>query len=284
MICEKRTHWEEFFMLKNESITARRAGIVTLRTVADKVGLAPCSVSAVLNNSPAALAIPQRTKNRVLRAARQLDYRPNFSARSLRTKRTYTVAMIASDFGNPQVGRIVAGVELFLREKGYSLLIASCDKTPEWFENHSTQLLQRGVEGIITIDTTPPRSFALPVVFVDLPNSKFPEPITNLKRHRLAAMGEAAANSIVGHIEEKSGSLTRIALAPESLVGFLPPETVVTVHKLDTPVEQLRGLEAARSATGLFQRTQLACDARRISSPNTIASAISLSDRRFWRL
>ena len=224
-------------MLKNESTTARRAGIVTLRTVADKVRLAPCSVSAVLNNSPAALAIPQRTKNRILRAARQLDYHPNFSARSLRTKRTYTVAMIASDFGNPQVGRIVAGIELFLREKGYSLLIASCDNTPEWFENHSTQLLQRGVEGIITIDTTPPRSFALPVVFVDLPNSKFPEPITNLKRQRLAAMGEAAANSIVGHIEEKSGSLTRIALAPESLVGFLPPETVVTVHKLDAPVE-----------------------------------------------
>src|SRR4030095_13487846 len=132
-------------MLNNESIKSQPKGIVTLRTVADKVGLAPCSVSAVLNNSSAALAIPLRTKNRVLRAARQLDYRPNFSARSLRTKRTYTVAMIASDFGNPQVGRIVAGVELFLREKGYSLLIASCENTTEWFENHSTQLLQRGV-------------------------------------------------------------------------------------------------------------------------------------------
>lgn len=224
-------------MLKNEKFTSRRAGVVTLRTVADKVGLAPCSVSAVLNNSAAALAIPQRTKNRILSAARQLNYRPNFSARSLRTKRTYTVAMIASDFGNPQVGRIVAGVELFLREKGYSLLIASCDNTPEWFENHSTQLLQRGVEGIITIDTTPLRSFGLPVVFVDLPNSSLPEPITTLKRQRLAAMGEAAANSIVAHIEEKSGSVTRIALAPEPLVGFLPPETVVTVHKLDVPVE-----------------------------------------------
>jgi len=56
-----------------------------------------------MNNSPAAVAIPQRTKNRILRAARQLtNYRPNFSARSLRTKRTYTVALIASDFGIPR--------------------------------------------------------------------------------------------------------------------------------------------------------------------------------------
>ncbi len=224
-------------MLKNESIASRRAGIVTLRTVADKVGLAPCSISAVLNNSPAALAIPQRTKNRILRAARQLNYRPNFSARSLRTKRTYTVAIIASDFGNPQVGRIVAGAELFLREKGYSLLIASRDNTPEWFESHAAQLLQRGVEGVIAIDSTAPRSVALPVVCVDLPTSMFPEPITNLKRQRLAAIGEAAAKSIVGNIEDKSSNLTRIALAPESPVGFLPPETEVTVHKLDARTE-----------------------------------------------
>jgi len=224
-------------MLNNESIKAQPKGIVTLRTVADKVGLAPCSVSAVLNNSPAALAIPLRTKNRILRAARQLNYRPNSSARSLRTKRTYTVALIASDFGNPQVGRIVAGVESFLREKGYSVLIASCDGSPEWFENHSMQLLQRGVEGVITIDTTPPRAFALLAVFVDLPNSVFAGAIANLKRERLAAMGEAAAQTLLGHIEEKTGYLTRIALAPEPLVGFLPPETVITVHILDAPAE-----------------------------------------------
>jgi len=72
-------------MLKKESNTPQERITVTLRTVAEKVGLAPCSVSAVLNNSPAAAAIPQRTKNRILRAARQLNYRPNFSARSLRT-------------------------------------------------------------------------------------------------------------------------------------------------------------------------------------------------------
>ena len=46
---------------------------VTLRTVADRVGLAPCSVSAILNNSAAALSIPQHTKERVLRAAAFLN-------------------------------------------------------------------------------------------------------------------------------------------------------------------------------------------------------------------
>ena len=77
----------------------------TLRTVADVVGLAPCSVSAILNNSAAALAIPEHTKERVREAVRQLNYRPNLAARSLRTRRSYMVALVASDLGDaPQRG------------------------------------------------------------------------------------------------------------------------------------------------------------------------------------
>jgi hypothetical protein len=224
-------------MPKNENTMTQAKGVVTLRTVADKVGLAPCSVSAVLNNSPAAVAIPQRTKNRIFRAARQLHYRPNFSARSLRTKRTYIVGLITSDFGNPQAGQIVAGVELFLRQKGYSLLISSCDNSPDWFENYCTQLLQRGVEGVVAVDTTLPELFALPFVFIDLPNSKSAEPISDLKRQQLTATGEAAAQSILSHIEEKTNYVTRIALTPEPLPGFLTSETMISVHKPDGPVE-----------------------------------------------
>jgi DNA-binding LacI/PurR family transcriptional regulator len=224
-------------MLNNGHIKSQTKGAVTLRAVAEKVGLAPCSVSAVLNNSPASLAIPPRTRNRILRAARQLNYRPNFSARSLRTKRTHTVALIASDFGNPAVGKLLMGVELFLREKGYSLLIASCDGSPEWLESHSVQLLQRGAEGVISITRTLPRSFALPVVLVDLPDSEFPELITDLKCQQLAAMGEAAAQSMLGHIEDKTGYLTRIALAPNALLEFSQPETIVTVPSPGATVE-----------------------------------------------
>ncbi len=65
---------------------SEKKSAVNLRTVAARVGLAPCSVSAVLNSTPASFSIPQHTKDRVFRAAAELNYQPNFSARSLRTK------------------------------------------------------------------------------------------------------------------------------------------------------------------------------------------------------
>jgi hypothetical protein len=98
-------------------------------------------------------------------------------------------------------------------------------------------LLQRGAEGVISITRTLPRSFALPVVLVDLPDSEFPELITDLKCQQLAAMGEAAAQSMLGHIEDKTGYLTRIALAPNALLEFSQPETIVTVPSPGATVE-----------------------------------------------
>jgi Bacterial regulatory proteins, lacI family len=49
-----------------------------------------------LNNSLAAQSIPERTKQRILQAARELNYRPNFFARTLRLKRTFTLGVMAS--------------------------------------------------------------------------------------------------------------------------------------------------------------------------------------------
>ena len=59
---------------------------VTLKAVAAHLGLSAGTVSAVLNDAPSAKHIPQKTRDRILAAARQLDYRPNFFARSLRKR------------------------------------------------------------------------------------------------------------------------------------------------------------------------------------------------------
>src|SRR5258707_13623111 len=72
---------------------------VTLKTIAEHLGLTPGTVSAALNNSPAARSIPEHTKNRIIEAAQALNYRPNFFARTLRLRRTYTLGVIAEGIG-----------------------------------------------------------------------------------------------------------------------------------------------------------------------------------------
>jgi DNA-binding LacI/PurR family transcriptional regulator len=57
---------------------------VTLKTVADHLGLTPGTISAVLNDTPGAVRIPQATKDRITAAARELNYYPNPLARALR--------------------------------------------------------------------------------------------------------------------------------------------------------------------------------------------------------
>jgi hypothetical protein len=180
-----------------------KKAVVSLRTVAERVGLAPCSVSAVLNNTPASWAIPQRTKERVFRAAGELNYRPNLWARSLRTKRTRVVAAVTSDIGRVQVARVVAGVQKLLHRRGYLLALATFDCASEW-NTIPVQLQQRGVEGVIAIDAILPQELALPVASVELECRDFPEPLADEMRVWLSDLGESAADTVLRQIEKET--------------------------------------------------------------------------------
>lgn len=176
---------------------------VNLRTVAERVGLAPCSVSAVLNHSPAAHAIPQRTKDRIVRAAAELNYRPNLSARSLRTKRTHLVAVISPDFGCALVARIVAAIERRLRRRGYMLILATFESASEW-SNIAVELNQRGVEGIMSVGIGLPPEVDLPFVAVELGYSEHHQLLGEEMRAWLSDAGESAVEHILSMIERKS--------------------------------------------------------------------------------
>src|SRR5579864_5721745 len=97
---------------------------ITLKSVAERVGLTPSTVSAVLNNSPASRSVPQKTKNRILAAAHELNYRPNFFARSLRVRRSFTVGVIAQ-IGDAYDSMVIGGIEDYLRQHGFFFLTAA---------------------------------------------------------------------------------------------------------------------------------------------------------------
>jgi DNA-binding LacI/PurR family transcriptional regulator len=180
-----------------------KKAVVSLRTVAERVGLAPCSVSAILNNTPASAAIPQRTKERVFRAAAELNYRPNLWARSLRTKRTRLVAAITSDIGRAPVARVVAGVQNLLHRHGYLLALGTFDCASEW-NTIPVQLQQRGIEGVIAIDSILPQELELPVASVDLECMTLLEPLADDTQTWLSELGESAAETVLGQIEKDS--------------------------------------------------------------------------------
>jgi len=143
-----------------------KKSVVTLKTVAEHVGLTPGTVSAVLNNSPASSSFPQHTKDRILAAARELNYRPNFFARSLRVKRTYTIGVITEEVGDPYGGMIISGIEQYLRQRNFFFLTVAHRHDTKLLETYSHLLLERGVEGFITIDTSVLEAPPLPTISV----------------------------------------------------------------------------------------------------------------------
>lgn len=140
--------------------------VVTLKQVAQRVQLSPGTVSAVLNDSPSAKHIPESTRNRIITAARELKYRPNFMARSLRNKRTYTIGVIPTDISDGYSGQVIAGIEDYVRQKDYFFITGIHHHDPDLFNQYSRLLLERGAEGIITVDLNLQHTIAVPVVAV----------------------------------------------------------------------------------------------------------------------
>src|ERR1700722_3207310 len=167
---------------------SQKPGVITLKAVAQHIGLTPGTVSAVLNDSPSARSIPQETKNRIHAAAKELNYRPNFFARTLRNKRTYTIGVIAEEIGDSYGSAVISGVEQYLRKHDYFFFTVAHRHNPELLNKYSQILSERGVEGIITVDTTVSEMPVLPTVSVA--GHKSMKGVTNivLDHHRAAVL------------------------------------------------------------------------------------------------
>lgn len=139
---------------------------VTLKAVADHLGLTPGTVSATLNNSPAARSIPEHTKRRILAAAKELNYRPNFFARTLRVRRTFTIGVIAEEIGDAYGSQVISGIEKYLTRQNYFFLTVVHRHDPKLLLTYSQMLVERGVEGLITVDTSILEEPSLPTVAV----------------------------------------------------------------------------------------------------------------------
>src|SRR3981081_598546 len=145
---------------------SRKRQRAPMKPIADHLSRTPGTVSAALNNSSAARSIPEHTKQRILDAARELNYRPNFSARSLRLQRTFTIGVIAEEIGDAYGSMIISGIEQHLRQHNFFFLTVIHRHDKKLLQTYSQMLQSRGVEVFITVDTSIMEQPALPTVAV----------------------------------------------------------------------------------------------------------------------
>ena len=137
---------------------------VTLKELANHLGLSQTTVSFVLNNSPHANTIAKQTQERIWKAAWKMKYRPNIFARYLQTKRTYSVAVLVPDIGDEYSSVLISGIEQQLAQSGYIYLVLSHRGVPETMKDFPDMLVDRAVEGLIAINTPLDHSLSIPVV------------------------------------------------------------------------------------------------------------------------
>ena len=139
---------------------------VSLKQLAKSLGLSTTTLSLVLNNSDKAQSIPQETKDRIFAAARDLNYRPNFFARSLRSQRTFSVGVLIPELSDGYAALVLTGIEDYLLQAGYMYLVTSHRHKDKLIEEYPRLLYERSVEGLIAVDTRYEQDLPLPVVSV----------------------------------------------------------------------------------------------------------------------
>jgi DNA-binding LacI/PurR family transcriptional regulator len=139
---------------------------VSLKFLADHLGLSPATLSLVMNRSAVADSIPKATQDQIFAAADKFNYRPNFLARSLRTQRTFTIGVIVPEVSEGYETLVLSGIEELLLREGYFYFVASHHHRPDLIDEYPKLLMARSVEGLIVVDTPWQHDLPIPVVAV----------------------------------------------------------------------------------------------------------------------
>jgi DNA-binding LacI/PurR family transcriptional regulator len=139
---------------------------VNLKILAEYLSLSPATVSLVMNNAPGASAISPATRQRVLEAAKRLDYRPNPIARSLRTRQTFTVGVIVPEFSEGYFTMLMNGIEDNLLQAGYLHYVVAHQGKRDLIDEYPRLLTKRSVDGFLLVNTSLNESVSVPVISI----------------------------------------------------------------------------------------------------------------------
>jgi LacI family transcriptional regulator len=168
-----------------------------MKDIAQELGVSVVTVSKVLRNHS---DISLETRERVLRAMKEQNYRPNLAARALVTGRSFIVGLVVPDLVHPFFGVVAKGLSKALRRKDYNLVLASSEEDPVLEREEIEQMLARRVDAIaVASSQTSTESFqrieehGTPFILID---RKFP----GLEANFIGVDDEAVGVQVTEHL------------------------------------------------------------------------------------
>src|SRR3989304_4450497 len=117
---------------------------VTIKDIARMANVSHTTVSRALNNKS---RIRSETKEKILSVARELNYQPNFIARSLVMKRTKTLGLVITTIANPFYNELAQGIEATARGLGYNIILCCTNYDLSSEKEYTNMLTSKGVDG-----------------------------------------------------------------------------------------------------------------------------------------
>ncbi len=126
---------------------------VSLKDIADEVGVSVTLVSYVINGKEKEGRVGKEIAQKIREVAKRLDYQPNYIARSLRNKKTQTIGLIVADISNPFFANLARIIEDEATSFNYTVIIGSSDEDPEKMKRILDFFRSRQVDGFIIVPT-----------------------------------------------------------------------------------------------------------------------------------
>ena len=223
---------------------------VSLKDIANKVGVSTALVSYVLNNQKEG-RIRKEVAQRIKDTAKQLNYRTNLAARSLKTNKTLTIGLVVADISNPYFSTLARIIEDAADQNNYTVIFGSSDENPKKSGKLIETLLNRQVDGLII---SPPENSECQVeslIQEDVPFVLIDRYFPAIKTNYVAIDNYKAAYEAVKHLVETG----------RKKIGMINYESSIF-----TLTERTRGYKAGIERPGNFFQQKLV---KEINSDNT---------------
>jgi LacI family transcriptional regulator len=228
--------------------------MATIKDVALRAGVSTATVSHVVNESR---AVTPETRKKVRRAIKELKYRPDGVARSLRVSQTGTIAVLISDVTNPFFAEFVRGVEdaAHQRDERYNLLLCNTEENAGLERRAIDLVLERRIDGIVIAPAGGNEAIlrelvddGLPMVFGD------------------RVLRDVPADSVVSNNFEAAAQLTRHLISlGHRRIGLLEADLAASaIH------DRIAGFGAEMARAGLPVDPSLI-----VNSPSSIAAVVT---------